>query len=173
MSERVLVTHATKHGSTRAVAEEIARTLAEEGLLADVRPAAEVDDLEPYAVVVLGGSLYMTRWHADAIHFLHRHSAALRDRVLAVYAMGPLSLAERDVAASRHQLERVLRRLPEVDPAEVAIFGGVVDPSVLHFPFNRMPASDARDPEAIAAWARWIAVLARRHAGIGGTPARG
>jgi hypothetical protein len=28
------------------------------------------------------------------------------------------------------------------------------------FPFSRMPASDARDPEAIAAWARWIAPLA-------------
>jgi menaquinone-dependent protoporphyrinogen oxidase len=160
MSERVLVAYATKHGSTREVAEAIARALAEEGLLPEVRPAAEVDDVAPYALVVLGGSLYMTRWHADAVGFLRRHAAALRDRRLAVFAMGPLTLGEADVASARGQLERALRRAPEAEPATTAVFGGVVDPSRLRFPFSRMPASDARDPEAIAAWARWIAPLA-------------
>jgi hypothetical protein len=35
----------------------------------------------------------------------------------------------------------------------MAVFGGVVDPTKLHFPFSRMPQSDARDWDAIAAWA--------------------
>jgi hypothetical protein len=45
------------------------------------------------------------------------------------------------------------RKVPEVHPAAVAIFGGVVDPKRLRFPFNRMPASDARDWASIRAWA--------------------
>jgi menaquinone-dependent protoporphyrinogen oxidase len=164
MSARVLVAYATKHGSTREVAEAIAETLAEEGLLAEVRPAADVTDVEPYAAVALGGSLYMTRWHADALHFLRRHATALRGRPLAVYALGPLTLEEKDVAGAREQLERALRRVPEVAPAETAVFGGVIDPARLRFPFSRMPASDARDPAAIAAWARRVAGMAREGA---------
>ncbi len=169
MSARILVAYATKHGSTREVAEAIAETLAEEGLLAEVRAAAEVDDIAPYAAVVLGGSLYMTRWHADALSFLRRHAAGLRDRGLAIYAMGPLTLSEEDVAGARAQLDRALRRAPDVAPDEIAVFGGVVDPAKLRFPFSRMPASDARDPEAIGAWARRIAALAggRATAGAG------
>ena len=39
----------------------------------------------------------------------------------------------------------------------MAIFGGVIRPDALRFPFNRMPACDARDRDAIRAWARDLA----------------
>ena len=55
-----------------------------------------------------------------------------------------------DVASSRSQLDRALAATPQVKPDPVAIFGGVVDPAKLRFPFNRLPASDARDWDAIA-----------------------
>ena len=35
----------------------------------------------------------------------------------------------------------------------MAIFGGVVDPAKLHFPFSHMDATDARDWDAIHTWA--------------------
>jgi menaquinone-dependent protoporphyrinogen oxidase len=160
MSARILVAYATKKGSTREVAEAIADTLAEEGLLVEVRPARDAVELGPFDAVVLGGCLYMGRWHADAVAFLRRHAGSLHGRPLAVFAMGPLTLEEKDVAGARAQLDRALMRIPDVAPATAAIFGGVVDPSRLRFPFSRMPASDARDPEAIAAWAREVAALA-------------
>lgn len=40
-----------------------------------------------------------------------------------------------------------------------AIFGGVVDPSKLRFPFSRMGASDARDWDAVRAWSNEVAAL--------------
>jgi len=43
------------------------------------------------------------------------------------------------------------------EPVSVTIFGGVVDPEQLGFPFSRMPASDARDWGAIRAWADEVA----------------
>lgn len=157
MTTPVLVAYATKAGSTREVADAVARTLREHGLEADVRPAEEVSTLAPYNAVVLGTALYAGRVHKAARRFLRSHREELAVRPLAVFAMGPKTLADDDVAASRAQLDRALAAHPELRVGPVAIFGGVVDPGRLHFPFNRMPASDARDWDAIRAWADEVA----------------
>jgi menaquinone-dependent protoporphyrinogen oxidase len=156
-----LVAYGTRHGSTREVAEAIAATLRERGLAVDVRPAGEVGALDGYDAVILGGALYAARWHADARRLLRRPELATRP--VAVFALGPRTLSEDDVAGSRAQLDRILARVPAVAPVSVAIFGGVVDPAKLRFPFSRMPASDARDWDAIRAWAASVAAtLARK-----------
>jgi hypothetical protein len=46
--------------------------------------------------------------------------------------------------------------VPDVDPYAVAVFGGAIDPRTLRFPFSHIPASDARDWNAIRAWASEI-----------------
>jgi menaquinone-dependent protoporphyrinogen oxidase len=158
MSTPVLVAYATKAGSTRDVAEAVARTLREHGLEADVRPVAEVGTLAPYDAIVLGTALYMGRIHRDARRFLRRHHPQLAERPLAVFAMGPKTLADDEVASSRAQLDGALAAYPDVHVGGVAIFGGVVNPARLRFPFNYMPASDVRDWDAIRAWADDVAV---------------
>lgn len=155
----ILVAYATKKGSTREVAEAIAVTLAEQGHGVDVRAADEVRTLDAYSGVVLGGALYTGRWHGDARDFLERHWNALERMPLAVYAMGPKTLEEADVAGSRDQLDAALAKTPTVTPTLVAIFGGVVDPKNLRFPFNRLTASDARDWDAIRRFAEHAASL--------------
>jgi menaquinone-dependent protoporphyrinogen oxidase len=157
MKNVILITYATKHGSTREVADAVARTLGEEGLCVDVQPSAGVRDLSGYDGVVLGASLYMGRAHADARRFLKRHRAALSLLPVAVFGMGPLTTEAKDVAGSRAQLERALEKTPEVVPFSTAIFGGVVDPADLRFPFSHMPASDARDWDEIERWAHELA----------------
>src|SRR3954469_4293657 len=137
-----LVTYAGKHGSTREVAERVAEVMRRTGLDVDVTPAANVGLLRGYDTVVLGGALYSGRLHKDARSFLARHRDALSVRSVAVLAMGPRTNEPADVAGSRAQLDRALAKTPEIEPYSVAIFGGVVDPDKLRFPFNRMPASD-------------------------------
>jgi hypothetical protein len=44
-------------------------------------------------------------------------------------------------------------RQANVTPTLIASFGGVVTPQSLWFPFNRLPASDARDRDAIRQFA--------------------
>ena len=66
-------------------------------------------------------------------------------------------MEEHDAEGSRAQLVKALAKVPEVDPCAVASFGGVIDPHTLHFPFNRLPATDARDRGAIRAWATELA----------------
>ena len=157
MRQLVLVAYATKRGSTREVAEAVAEELTIRGLETTVAPADEIADLAGFDGVVLGGSLYMGRWHADARSFLKRHREALAGVPLAVFAMGPLTMEDSDVAASRKQLDDALAKTPDVTPVTTAVFGGVIDPDKLHFPFSHMPASDARDWDAIGAWADEVA----------------
>lgn len=152
-----LVAYASKRGSTREVAEAVARELRARGLRVELKPAAQVGDVDHYSAVVLGGALYMGRWHKDASRFVQHHERALSVRPVAVFAMGPRTLEPKDVQGSRDQLERALEAAPAVLPFTVEIFGGAVDPDKLRFPFNRMPRSDARDWKAIAAWAREVA----------------
>ena len=71
---------------------------------------------------------------------------------MTVFALGPQTAEPQDLAKSRAQLDKALQKVPEVEPRSIAVFGGVIDPAKLRFPLNRMPASDARDWNAIEAW---------------------
>jgi menaquinone-dependent protoporphyrinogen oxidase len=153
MRRSVLVAYATKHGSTQEVAEWVAEALRSQGLAVELADVTEVDDLEAYTGVVLGGALYMGRLHGAARTFLRRHREALARLDVAVFAMGPGTLEPGDVARSRRALDAALGKTPEVAPFAVAIFGGVVAPEKLRFPLNRMPAVDARDQAEIERWA--------------------
>ncbi len=142
MSRPVLVADATKRGSTAEVAEAVAATLREKGLEVEAQPAAKVDDLGAYDGVVLGGALYIGRWHSDARRFLDRHRKALAALPVAVFGIGPRTLEEQAVEEAR---------------VSVAISGGVTDPAKLPLPFSRMPATDARHWDAIHTWAAEVA----------------
>ena len=157
MSRPVLVAYASKHGSTAEVAEVVASTLIDQGVTVDVCPVAEVEDLFRYGGVVLGGALYMGRLHEDARRFLRQQRKVLAALPFAVFAMGPLKLDEKDVGGSRAQLDHALGKVPEVVPFSIAIFGGVVHRTELHFPFSKMPETDARDWDAIHRWAEELA----------------
>lgn len=157
----ILIAYGTKHGSTRAVAEAAAAALRERGLSVEIREAVTIDDLTPYDAVLLGTSIYTGRVHVGVLRFLERHRKALGDLPVAVFGIGPRTLDAADVDHSRSQLLKALREFPGVRPVSVAIFGGVIDPSVLRWPFNRMTPSDARDWPAIHDWARELAECPR------------
>lgn len=157
MPATILVAYATKHGSTREVACAVAETLHEHGLAVDTLPAARVDDLSPYTGVVLGGAIYMGRWHPDAVAFLKRHRRTLATTPVWIFGMGPRTLAEDDLRAARKQVMKALAKVPEIHPVAVAVFGGVIEPRTLRFPLNRIPAGDARDWPSIRAWATDVA----------------
>ncbi len=155
--DTVLVAYATKRGSTREVAADVARVIRQSGVEVEISPAREVKSLDRYRAVVLGGALYSGRWHKDARKLLKHRRRELASLPLAVFAMGPKSTEPDAIDRAGAQLARALDVVPEVHPFSTAIFGGVIDPSKLRFPFKNMPAVDARDWEAIQAWADGLA----------------
>lgn len=161
MTTTVLVAYATKYGSTQEVAEAIAATLREKGCEVKVRPAGEVRELVGYSAVVLGAALYIGRWHADAARFLKRHHTVLSSLPVAIFALGPLDAGEKQWQDARTQLEQSLAKAPWLTPVAVEMFGGVINPAKLHFPFNHMAAGDARNWTTIRAFAERLAALLR------------
>lgn len=158
---KILVAYATVYGSTQEVAEAIGTTLREQGLEADVRPAAEVRSLDGYAAVVLGTAMYFFMLHGDAKRFLSRFrkqfSAGLP---VALFALGPFSTKPDEVESARKPIDKLLAKSPWLKPASVRIFGGQLQPEKLRFPHSMMrnqPASDARDWADIRAWALELA----------------
>ena len=154
----VLVAYATKHGSTREVAESIACTLkafaadVEFGEAREVRsqPGHGPGQARRWTLVVLGAPLYSGRWHRDAHRFLRRHRKELAGVPVAVFGMGP---RKDDVLAwerSRTQLDRALAKHSWLTPTAVMVFGGVDPP-------DKRPRRDLRDWTKIDAWAASIA----------------
>lgn len=166
MVETILVAYATRYGSTQEVAEQVAAILREGGLQVEVKPAGQVRDLTGYRAVVLGAPLYIGRWLKDAHRFLTKHQAALGQRPVAVFALGPTrESTEADIAGIRASLDKELAVYPWLKPVAVALFGGKYDPAKLRFPdsllsalpaspLHNAPVSDARDWDAIRAWAQ-------------------
>jgi menaquinone-dependent protoporphyrinogen oxidase len=153
----VLVAYATKYGSTREVAAEVARVIRLRGLEVEIRPAREVKSLDRYQAVVLGGALYTGRLHKDARKLFKRCRGELASLPLAVFAMGPRSTEPEELESAGAQLARALEGVGGLHPFSTAIFGGVIDPAKLRFPFKNMPAVDARDWDAIRTWSEDVA----------------
>ena len=146
---RVLIAHASKYGSAEEVARYLGAVLRDRGASCVVAPVGDVEDVHGYDLVVLGSGLYMGRMHREARQFLKRYHEALEHRTFAAYAMGPFSNEEEEKEKVRPHLERGLGRYPDLEPVAIAIFGGVIDPEKLSFPFRRMPAGDYRDWDEI------------------------
>lgn len=172
MDDKILVTYATKYGSTREVAEAVAKTLSEKGLSVELLPAAKVPSLEPYSGVVLGAPIYLGHFHGDARKFFARYQAALTACKTAFFALGPTEDKEEDWIETRKQFDQELANMPGFNPLARELFGGKMDPARFRFPDNlltalpasplhNLPANDNRNWDKIHAWAEGLAAQLR------------
>jgi menaquinone-dependent protoporphyrinogen oxidase len=153
---RILVAYASKHGSTREIAETIAERLGELGAEVRATPAAEVSGVGAFDAVVLGSALYAGSWMKEAVEFVHGNAALLADRPAWLFSSGPLGDDVQDDEEQPRQLAE-LRSL--IGPREHVVFFGAMDRTRLGFGERMMvkavkaPDGDFRDWEAIKAWA--------------------
>lgn len=87
---RVLVTWASRHGSTAEIARTIESVLAENGVAVEARPMAEVDTLYPYDAFVVGSAVYMGSWLREARAFVDEHHELLATRPTWLFSSGPI-----------------------------------------------------------------------------------
>jgi len=73
MSKRILVTYASRTGSTAGVAEVIGQTLSNPETRVDIFPITEVKDLSPYNAVVAGSAIQGGEWLPEALDFVREH----------------------------------------------------------------------------------------------------
>lgn len=163
MNDRILVTYASRTGSTAGVAEAIGRALAEGGAPVDVLPMQDVTDLSPYRAVVAGSAIQGGQWLPEAVQFVRTHQAALKQKPFAAFLVC-MTLAMknpqyRQTVATWLQPVRGL-----VSPVSEGCFAGALDISkvpsfVERLKFRLSVAAgvwsegDHRDWDAIRAWA--------------------
>lgn len=164
MSLKILVTYASRMGSTVGVAEEVGKIFAAKGAEVTLCPMVEVTDLTPYDAVVAGSAIQNRQWLPEAMQFLHTHQSALRKRPFATFTLC-MTLALRDGEKYRPRIAEwvaPVRRL--VHPISEGLFAGVLNirkvPSLrdrlkfrLSVLFGVWTEGDHRDWNAIRAWA--------------------
>jgi len=152
---RVLLVYATRHGSTREVAEAVAEELRAVGHKVDERAAAEAPGPAVYDAVVVGGPMIMG-WHRHAVRFVAKHRTGLAELPLAFFITAAsltdcgetdvqgvpivkdpwLAKAPRNAAKLRskeryarpgHYLAGVLKKGSPARPRAVAFFAGSLD----------------------------------------------
>ncbi|MBI1258548.1 MAG: hypothetical protein GC204_13855 [Chloroflexi bacterium] len=162
-SKLVLVTYASRLGSTAGVADAIGKALAESGFQVEVRPMTLVTDLSPYHAVIAGSAIRSGQWLPEALQFVQVHRIELAQKPFAAFLVC-LTMSISD-AQARARVPQWLESVREtVKPVREGFFAGTLD-------ITKMPSSgerlvfrmnvltgvwtpgDHRDWNAIHAWA--------------------
>ena len=70
MNDKILVTYASRTGTTAGVADAIGKTLTDKGASVDVIPMKDVKNIGQYSAVVAGSAIQSAKWLPEAIDFL-------------------------------------------------------------------------------------------------------
>lgn len=164
MPNRILVTYASRAGSTTEVAESIARTLTEDKMVVDVIPMDEVNDVSPYQSVVVGSAIRGSKWLPEAIQFVQTHRSMLAQKKVAMFTVC-ITMAMKNAEKYRSGVMGWVAPVRDmVKPVSEGLFAGMLDFNKL--PPNKdtlllrlsvalgiFPRGDHRDWDAIRAWA--------------------
>jgi menaquinone-dependent protoporphyrinogen oxidase len=156
---RVLVTAASRHGSTTEIARRIGEVLVEAGIEADVRVHGDVASVESYDGVILGSGVYAGRWLGAAREFVDREAAALSSRPVWLFSSGPVGDPAKP-AAEPVDVDAVRKRTNALDHR---VFNGKLDRQALGFGERAIVLAvhaaegDFRSWEAVTEWAEGIA----------------
>ena len=156
----ILIAVASRHGSTRGIADAIAQELASFGDTAIVRDSGEVTDLETYDAAVVGSAIYMGSWLPEARRFVQRNRDRLSTMPVWLFSSGPLGASDPQPKNDPAQFEELIQAS---GACAHRIFVGKLDKNDLGFgerlavKMVKAPEGDFRDWETIRDWAREIA----------------
>jgi len=167
MLNRILVTYASRAGSTADIAEAIGRILSEGGAWVDVIPMNEVKDLSAYQAVVAGSAIRGSRWLPEALQFVETHKLALAKKTCAMFTVC-ITMAMKNAEKYRTGVAGWVAPVRAmVRPVDEGFFAGMLDFSKLPFNWDTLmlrltvalgifPRGDHRDWNAINNWAKGL-----------------
>lgn len=167
MSNKILVTYASRTGSTAEIAQAIGNTLGENGAQVDVMPMQQVQDLTPYSAVVAGSAIRKSKWLPEASQFIQTHRTELAQKRFAEFTVC-ITLAMSNTEHYRSVVAKWVAPVRAlVKPMSEGFFPGMLDFKKLPLNLDTMglrlavvlgifPRDDRRDWNAVRAWAESI-----------------
>jgi menaquinone-dependent protoporphyrinogen oxidase len=164
MNPKILVTYATRTGSTVGVASAIGETLASRGFSVDVKPLNERPSLEGYQAVVIGSAVNGYKWLPEAVEYVEARQDALKKLPVALFCVHALNTGSK--ASSKKNRESYLKDIrPLVNPLCEGYFAGMCGKPgetggiAMWFARTFMDATpgDGRDWGKIRGWANALA----------------
>jgi menaquinone-dependent protoporphyrinogen oxidase len=164
MSNKILVTYASRFGSTAGVAEAIGKTLVEQGATVDVLPMNQVNYLTGYKAIVAGSAINGGAWLPEALDFMQEHQAELRSKPFAAFLVC-MTLSMKNGEQYRSHVATWMNPVRAlVKPVSEGLFAGALVigkiPSFsdrlkfrMSVLFGAWKEGDHRDWNAIRAWA--------------------
>ena len=167
MTNRILVTYATRTGSTAEVADAISSVLNSRGFAVDVKPVKKKPSVEGYHGVILGSAIRMGAWLPEMLDFIRTHQAQLQRLPTAIFTVHILNTGKDDASrTAKNTYTAPVRKL--ITPVDEAFFAGQIDLAKLSFldrVLTRIMVGEAspkigdyREWEKIRAWARQVSV---------------
>jgi len=126
----ILITYASRSGSTAEIAEAIGETLTQQGLSVDVHPMSQVTDVASYQAVVAGSAVRQQAWLPEAMKFLQAHQHELAHKPVALFEVC-MALATQNPVRYQRALQTAsawmepARQL--VNPVSEGYFAGVLE----------------------------------------------
>jgi menaquinone-dependent protoporphyrinogen oxidase len=168
---RILVTAASRHGSTAEIATELGKALrgALPGVGVDVVPLSRVGAVDGYDAVVLGSAVYFGRWLEEARYQVGAQTATLRGRPVWLFSSGPVG----DPAVPSEESTDGPELAETIGAREHVVFPGALHRERLGMRERlavglvHAPDGDCRDWPAVRAWADRIAAELRVGSGVG------
>ena len=166
MQKKILVTYASRAGSTAGVADAIGKKLAAGGAPVDVKKMDAVTDLSQYSAVVAGSAIRGSKWLPEGMEFLRVHKTELGSKPFAAF-MVCITLAMKNGDQYREGLKDWMQPVRSVvKPVNEGYFAGALDLSKLSgmdkltmgaaATMGVFPKGDFRDWKAIEGWAESI-----------------
>jgi menaquinone-dependent protoporphyrinogen oxidase len=155
---RILVTAASKYGSTAQIAQRIGDVLTARGHDVSVKPPEEVE-VTGFDAVILGSAVYAGHWLPAAKDLVERSAEELATRPTWLFSSGPVG----DPPKPTEDPMDVEHILEATKATEHRVFAGKIDKQRLSFPERaivvalRVRSGDFREWGEVESWAGEIA----------------
>jgi menaquinone-dependent protoporphyrinogen oxidase len=161
IQKRVLISYASRCGSTGGVAEAMGQVMCGMGASADIRLVGNVNDLSPYHAVIVGSAIRRGKWLPEAVGFV-KHNQDILGRLPIAYFVVCLTMKD-NTAENRSKvmayLDPVRKEAPKIQPVAVGLFPGAINFGKLSFvekmffEAKGVAEGDYRDWPAVKTWA--------------------
>lgn len=132
---KILVTYASRCGSTGGVAEAIGNELCQRGATVDIKLIENTENVTGYQGVVIGSAVRSSKWLPEAMNFVKRHREALQGIPVAYFltCLAMIRSSDENRRTALSYLNPVHKAVPEIEPVDMGLFAGTLDYSKLSF----------------------------------------